>query len=143
MISINRNDRCPCGSGRKYKQCCGLAHNGTTLPESPEALLRSRYTAYAIGDTAYLWQTTHPANEAVQGRTADQYAHETLGYCKHVNFTGLTIHEANPADAEGHPGIRFTASYQVAGQNDSFTELSRFIQVDGRWLYLSGTEVEA
>ena len=20
---VGRNDRCPCGSGRKYKQCCG------------------------------------------------------------------------------------------------------------------------
>lgn len=22
MVTIRRNDRCPCGSGRKYKRCC-------------------------------------------------------------------------------------------------------------------------
>ncbi|MQG59910.1 MAG: hypothetical protein FI683_00930, partial [SAR202 cluster bacterium] len=21
--SVNRNDSCPCGSGKKYKRCCG------------------------------------------------------------------------------------------------------------------------
>jgi len=24
MRSIGRNDPCPCGSGKKYKKCCGL-----------------------------------------------------------------------------------------------------------------------
>jgi hypothetical protein len=24
MAKINRNDPCPCGSGKKYKKCCGL-----------------------------------------------------------------------------------------------------------------------
>lgn len=23
---IGRNERCPCGSGRKYKRCCGSPH---------------------------------------------------------------------------------------------------------------------
>ena len=23
VVKIGRNDPCPCGSGRKYKQCCG------------------------------------------------------------------------------------------------------------------------
>ena len=25
LIKIGRNDPCPCGSGRKYKRCCGAA----------------------------------------------------------------------------------------------------------------------
>ena len=24
MTKVNRNDPCPCGSGKKYKKCCGL-----------------------------------------------------------------------------------------------------------------------
>ncbi|MFQ7058803.1 MAG: SEC-C metal-binding domain-containing protein [Turicibacter sanguinis] len=23
---MGRNDECPCGSGKKYKQCCGQEH---------------------------------------------------------------------------------------------------------------------
>lgn len=26
---VGRNSPCPCGSGKKYKQCCGLAGAGT------------------------------------------------------------------------------------------------------------------
>src|ERR1051325_11529161 len=33
MNKINRNDRCACGSGRKYKRCCGAAK--LTVPETP------------------------------------------------------------------------------------------------------------
>lgn len=32
MPKIGRNEKCPCGSGRKYKKCCGV-----TVPESSEA----------------------------------------------------------------------------------------------------------
>jgi uncharacterized protein YecA (UPF0149 family) len=24
-VKVDRNDPCPCGSGRKYKRCCGAA----------------------------------------------------------------------------------------------------------------------
>ena len=40
MIAINRNDPCPCGSGKKYKKCCYLtthdaANDDTTAPVNP------------------------------------------------------------------------------------------------------------
>jgi uncharacterized protein YecA (UPF0149 family) len=25
---VGRNDPCPCGSGRKFKKCCGARHSG-------------------------------------------------------------------------------------------------------------------
>lgn len=25
VVKIGRNERCPCGSGEKYKRCCGAA----------------------------------------------------------------------------------------------------------------------
>lgn len=33
---IGRNDPCPCGSGKKYKQCCML----NTIPSKPPATKR-------------------------------------------------------------------------------------------------------
>jgi uncharacterized protein YchJ len=38
-------DRCPCGQGLPYAQCCGPAHDGAP-PATAEALMRSRYTAF-------------------------------------------------------------------------------------------------
>ena len=37
MAKIGRNERCPCGSGRKYKRCCGLASAAArqTVPVDP------------------------------------------------------------------------------------------------------------
>jgi tetratricopeptide (TPR) repeat protein len=35
--SPNRNDPCPCGSGRKFKQCCGLAPQGRPAAPAPVA----------------------------------------------------------------------------------------------------------
>ncbi len=143
MLKVNRNDPCPCGSGRKYKVCCGQNHNGIQYPNDPERLIRARYTAYAIGEVDFLWKTTHPANEAVEGKTEAEYKQETLAYCSRVDFTGLTVHETQPADDQGISRGTLTARFKVGDQpEDSFTEISEFIQVDGRLVYLRGTEVE-
>jgi len=32
MSAIGRNEPCPCGSGKKYKRCCALKVNQTSLP---------------------------------------------------------------------------------------------------------------
>ena len=34
---IGRNDRCPCGSGRKYKQCCGRGADAADVPQDSTA----------------------------------------------------------------------------------------------------------
>lgn len=41
MTKIGRNDPCPCGSGRKYKQCCLQGGQGMTK--------RTRLLAILIG----------------------------------------------------------------------------------------------
>lgn len=42
MAKIGRNDPCPCGSGRKYKQCCLQSEQGLMTT-------RSRLLAIIIG----------------------------------------------------------------------------------------------
>ncbi len=37
---------CPCGAMRDYVRCCGQYIDAAVLPESPEQLMRSRYTAF-------------------------------------------------------------------------------------------------
>ena len=48
---------CPCGTGRQYKACCREYLTKEKIPNTPEALMRSRYTAYALHDAAYLQAT--------------------------------------------------------------------------------------
>src|SRR6266849_6346332 len=33
-MSIGRNAQCPCGSGKKYKKCCGLASDPDSLSKN-------------------------------------------------------------------------------------------------------------
>ena len=54
---------CPCTSGRAYADCCAPFHRGEREPETPEALMRSRFAAFALGDAEYLWRTLHEDHE--------------------------------------------------------------------------------
>ena len=55
------NRRCPCGTGLPYDDCCGPLHAGSTAAATAEQLMRSRYSAFAVGDAAYLLATWHPS----------------------------------------------------------------------------------
>src|SRR6056297_1113985 len=51
---------CPCGSGRLPEACCDrFLVDGLAAPD-PEALMRSRYTAFVRGAGDYLLSTWHP-----------------------------------------------------------------------------------
>ena len=41
---------CPCGSLLAYAVCCGPLLTGERHAETAEALMRSRYTAFAVAD---------------------------------------------------------------------------------------------
>src|SRR5213079_1905665 len=49
---------CPCG-GASFATCCGRFLSGDAIPPTAEALMRSRYSAYTLGNEAYLRATWH------------------------------------------------------------------------------------
>jgi SEC-C motif domain protein len=51
---------CPCGLPASYDACCGRFHRGHSAAPTAELLMRSRYTAFAVGDADYLRATWHP-----------------------------------------------------------------------------------
>ena len=71
------SEQCPCGSGLAYEQCCRPYLEGKTWPETAEALVRSRYTAYGSGHFDYLVETTHP--DYRDGITAERLAQSAEG----------------------------------------------------------------
>ncbi len=113
---------CPCGSGTPYAGCCAPRLSGQTPAETPEALMRSRYTAYALQDAAYLLATWHARTRPASLR---------LG---HTEWLGLTVRRA-VGDT-----VSFTARFQESGQRHALRERSTFVQEDGRWFYLDGVE---
>jgi SEC-C motif domain protein len=50
---------CYCGSHKSFATCCELYIKGIQKPETAEALMRSRFSAYATNQIDYLLETTH------------------------------------------------------------------------------------
>lgn len=141
MRKVERNDRCPCGSGLKYKRCCLPYHELIAWPPTPEALMRSRFSAYVVGHAQHLYRTTHPDNPAVKEVPQDRYLRETVAYCKDVEFIALTIHGTWEADESTMAQVEFTAQYITSGEAGAFSERSNFVLLADRWVYHSGREV--
>ena len=51
---------CPCGSGGSYGECCGPLHDNRVQAGTAEQLMRSRYSAYAMGRLDHVFRTWHP-----------------------------------------------------------------------------------
>ena len=47
-----RNDPCPCGSGKKYKKCCGLKTGESALRVPGKGDIESGFNHYHQGDIA-------------------------------------------------------------------------------------------
>ncbi len=139
-MNIN-NKPCPCHSGIKYKKCCRPFHTGAQQVEAPEQLLRSRYSAYAIGEANYIMATTHPDHEEAQ-KPEPQWRQELGLFARHTTFTSLDIQQQSYTPGEDTGWIVFAAGLEQNGQNASFREKSIFERIDGTWLYASAEELE-
>lgn len=118
---------CPCGSGETYGGCCGPVHRGAAAPTA-EALMRSRYTAFAIGDERHLLLTWHP-------RTRPREAALEPG----LQWTRLEVVATQGGGAEEATGVvEFRAHWRAAGESGILHERSRFARVRGRWTYVDG-----
>ena len=133
-VKLSLNKPCPCHSGKKAKSCCAPILGGAPAAH-PEALMRSRYTAYAIGSIAHIMATTHPSSPHHQLETA-QWSAEILAFSSAMDFEGLIIYEAGEQEDRGW--VHFSARLSERGEDRSFGERSTFFRVDGRWLYHSG-----
>ena len=123
---MNGMTPCPCGSGAAYGACCGPLHDGAPAATA-EALMRSRYTAYALGRTDHVFRTWHP-------RTRPDEVAPDPG----VTWTGLEVlaTEAGGPDASGV--VEFRAHHRSPTGKGSQHEVSRFRREGGRWFYVDG-----
>ncbi|CAM3560769.1 hypothetical protein VA7868_01022 [Vibrio aerogenes CECT 7868] len=123
--------KCPCGSKRHYKNCCQPIHMNHSNAETPEQLMRARYTAYAIGVTDFIQQTYHISNEAGQDRQGIED-----GILNH--WDKLVILDSAPGNSGDEGFVHFKAYFQRNGQSFCLQERSRFIRENGIWFYIDG-----
>ena len=88
--------------------------------------MRSRYSAFVLGDETYLLATWHASTRPA--RTEGEPG---------TKWLGLEVRGNRPVDAD-HAEVEFVARYRLAGRGVRLHERSRFVREDGRWYYLDG-----
>ncbi len=63
---------CPCGSA-SYDACCGRLHRGEEQAATAEELMRSRYSAYALGETRLRLAHLAPEDAPAAGHPGPQH----------------------------------------------------------------------
>jgi SEC-C motif-containing protein len=132
---------CPCG-GPSLATCCGPYLAGAAVPATAEALMRSRYTAYAQKNEDYLLATWHPGTRP---------AEPIIDQNEKIQWLGLEVKSSlrlrqrkaempTPPDSDT---VEFVARFKIGGRAHRLHEVSRFVYelgADGvaRWFYLDG-----
>lgn len=130
VTTLDDAARCPCGSGETLGACCAryLTSRGGAAAPTAQALMRSRYTAFAIGDAAHLLDTWHAGTRPtdIELDPRQRWLHLNVESCS----------AGGPFDSIGT--VQFTAVYRGPEGRDELHELSRFVRENGRWYYVDG-----
>lgn len=121
---------CPCHSGKPFQRCCGPFLSGKDKARTVTQLMRSRYSAFALGGCGqYLYDTWHPDYRGAL-RPEDLNVRE-------LDWLNLNVIDAQQRGDHGM--VEFLASFREAdGTEGSHHERSRFLREKGRWRYLEG-----
>ncbi|GAA6138960.1 YchJ family protein [Arenicella sp. 4NH20-0111] len=119
---------CPCGTGKQFENCCERFLSKREIPDSPLLLMRSRYSAFALGGYGdYLVETWIPRLHA--GLSSAELS------VRDVNWVGLTIHSHRSSADLGE--VEFSAYFTDLEHNvQEHRELSSFCRENGRWFYV-------
>ena len=135
-MKISPNAPCPCGRRLKYKKCCGSLHRGQPAA-TPEDLMRSRYTAYALKNVAHIMKTTHPLSPHYQA-DASAWAAQLKIFCDTTRFEKLEVLSTQKGNSPDEGYVTYRATMFQGERNISSTERSLFRKLQGRWLYVKG-----
>ena len=128
------NKKCPCGSGPEFLDCCGAIITGKRSAATCLELMKSRYTAFTMGEISYLKRSHHSKT-----RPSAKEFKQTAQWTKSVQWMGLSIVNTWNGEAtqkEGH--VEFKALYFEDGQMQQIHEKSLFQRENGKWVYVSG-----
>lgn len=137
---------CYCGNHQLFEQCCFLIINGIKEAETPEQLMRSRYSAYATKNAQYIYQTYALKSQKRQS------IEEIKNWAEQTQWLNLTIEQTKECFKENFkaiknnnsplPTVTFCALYIHNKSFCQMSEISRFTLENNLWRYLDGEIVE-
>jgi len=122
------NAICPCGKNKSLDKCCGRFHSGNAYAKTPVQLMRTRYSAYALGGLGeYLLRTWHPA--LAKDLTAENLSEKSCEWIK--------LEVLNYAQKGDEGTVEFKAYYSDKDNHVKILhEKSYFLRLMGKWLYV-------
>ena len=132
-MTITKEDKCPCNSGKAYGACCAPILDGTVKAETAEALMRARYSAYVTEHIKFLKES---AVKAVQ----EEFDEATsTSWSRAADWHGLEIirtEAGGPDDTRGV--VEFRATYTANGEFCNHHEVSTFVKEPDGWKFEDG-----
>lgn len=124
-------EECLCCSGLSFEECCQPYLQRKKHAPTPEKLMRSRYTAFALKDLDYILATMRGKALHVFRKT-----HESTDEVKWEKLVIVAAPEVTPLAEEGF--VEFIAYYLHAGSPGTLHEKSRFVKRKECWYYIDG-----
>ncbi len=125
--------QCACGSAKEYTNCCGPYITGKKNAPTAEALMRSRYSAFANGELDYVQKTHHPDTRSELDMEG------VKSWALNSEWLGLEILEKEAGaenDSEGK--VEFRCRFHFNGSEQTHHELSTFRKKEGVWYFVDG-----
>ncbi len=124
---------CTCGNPEPFAECCQPLLRGERVPETAEALMRSRYSAYVAGEVDYIVQTQAPdTRHTVDRQATEQWSRKS----KWLGLDILAVEAGGVSDQAGT--VEFMAHYEVNGEAVDHHELAEFRRENGCWYFVDG-----
>ena len=118
---------CFCGNQKSFENCCQIYINGIEKAPTAEALMRSRYAAFATQAVDYLIATTHSSTRKFHKKS------DILEWSKSNQWLKLEVIEATENT------VTFKAYYLDFQLNAQIHyEKSTFKNENGSWFYVDG-----
>lgn len=149
---------CYCGRPEHYQHCCAPFHQGLQQANTPEQLMRSRFSAYVLRLVPYIARTYHPSKQS------DFATAEIRAFAEAATFLALQVIATAgaeglqhlPSDCAAVPDpaaadaaamatqlgyVHFHVRFLLGDKLHLLEEGSRFLQVQQIWSYLDGVLV--
>ena len=136
MEKNNKKTICHCGSQKLYKKCCFPFISGSLKPETPEQLMRSRYSAFCIKDVEYLISTHHSTKQEINER---EILAQTIN---ETQWLGLKVLKTDKSQINQGIGYVEFAAFYKNNKIEQLHENSKFIYENAQWYYFDGVILE-
>lgn len=121
---------CPCGTGLAYADCCQPFHQQKAKPPTAEKLMRSRYSAYVVGEIDHIERTNSPGGRESFDRESATTWSKTSQW---LSLEILSTKDGKETDQTGE--VEFNAHYERDGKREKHYEVGIFEKIDSTWFY--------